>query len=90
MLDNLIDADIRPKGHKIHCKDEIEAAFNSINKIFSSETILNYQDYIIPFTVNTDASDKHLSVVIGKNNSTISILLTILIKPRFNYTMIKK
>ena len=34
----------------------------------SAETLLNYPDWKIPFTVHTDAPDKQLGAVISQNN----------------------
>ena len=37
----------------------------------SAEAVLNYPDWTIPFTVNTDASDKQLGAVSSQNNKSI-------------------
>ena len=46
------------------------------------ETILNYTDWTIFFTVNTDASDKQLSAVISHTNKPIAFLSGIFHKPQ--------
>ena len=53
----------------------------------SSETLLNYTDRDIPFTVHTDASDKMLRDVISNNNKPIAFLSRRLRKIKHNYTM---
>ena len=56
----------------------------------SGETLLSYTDCKLPFTVNTDASDKQLGAVISKNNKPIDFLSRKLIKPQRNYTRSEK
>ena len=56
----------------------------------SSETLLSYPDWKIPFTVHTDVSDKHLDAVISQNNKPIAFFSRILIKPQRNYTTNEK
>ena len=48
----------------------------------SAETLLSYSDWKIPFTVQTDASDKQLGDVISQKNKTIDFFSIILIKPQ--------
>ena len=56
----------------------------------SAETLLSYRDWIIPFTVQTDASDKQLGAVIIHNNKPISFFSRRLSKPKGNYTTTNK
>ena len=56
----------------------------------SAETMLIYPYWKLPFTVHTDASDKHLGDVISKNNKPIAFLSRKLSKPQSNYTTNKK
>ena len=42
--------------------------------IISKETLLNYPDWTIPFTIHTDASDKQMGDVISQNNKPIAFL----------------
>ena len=53
----------------------------------SAETLLNYHDWEIPFTVHTDVSDKHLVDVISTNDKPISLFVRKLRKPPSNYNM---
>ena len=48
----------------------------------SSKAPMSYPDWKLPFTVNTDASDKQLDAVISKNNKTIAFFSRRLIKQR--------
>ena len=50
------------------------------------ETLSSCPDLKIPFTVHTNASDKHLGSVISHNNEPISLFSIILSKPQRNYT----
>ena len=52
--------------------------------------LLSYPDWIIPFLVQTDASDKQLGAFIGQNNKPIPFFLRIIIKPQRNYTTTEK
>ena len=50
------------------------------------DTIMNYLDWNILPTVNTDTSDRQLFSVISKNTKPIYLFLRKLIKPQHNYT----
>ena len=50
----------------------------------STETLLSYPYWKIPFTVHTDASDKKLGAVIIQNNEPVTLLSRILSKPQCN------
>ena len=52
----------------------------------SAETLLNYPDWKLAFTVHTDPSNKQLGAVISHNNKTISLLSRRLSNPQHNYT----
>ena len=56
----------------------------------SSETLISYPCFKLPFKVHTDASDKQLGVVIIHNNKSIAFFSRILSKPHRNYTMTEK
>ena len=56
----------------------------------SVETLLSYPYWKLPFTFNTDASDKQLGAVISHNNKTIALFLRRFDKPQCNYTMTEK
>ena len=51
----------------------------------SSETLLIYPDWKIPFTFHTDVSDKQLDAVIIQNNKPIAFFSRILSQPQHNY-----
>ena len=53
----------------------------------SAETLLNYHDWSIPFTVHIDVSDNHMVDVISTNDKPISFFLRKLSKPQSNYNM---
>ena len=52
--------------------DSLESPSKEIRRMVSAETLLNDPDWEIPFTVNTDASDKQLGSIISKNNKRLS------------------
>ena len=54
----------------------------------SAETLLNYTDRNITFTVHTGASDKNLDDVISHNKKPIFFKSRRLINPPSNYTNI--
>ena len=56
----------------------------------SSETLLIYPDWKIPFTVHTDVSDKQLDAFISQNNKPTDFFSIILSKPQRNYTTNEK
>ena len=56
----------------------------------SSNTLLSYPDWKIPFTIHTNIYDKQLDAVTGQNNKTITFFSRILIKPKRNYTTNEK
>ena len=55
-----------------------------------ADTLLNYPDWKVPFTVHTDASDKQVGAVISQNNKPIDFFYRILSKPQRNYTTTEK
>ena len=58
--------------------------------MLSSETLLSYPDWKIPFTFHTDVSDKQLDAVISYTNKPNALLSRILIKPQRNCTINEK
>ena len=56
----------------------------------STETLLNYPYWTIPFTVHNDASDKQLGAVISQNNKHIAFFYRVLSKPQRNYFRTEK
>ena len=71
ILAPLTEAASSPEGGKILWNDALEESFKEVNHMVSAETLLIYPDWIIPFTVHTDASDKQLGAVISPNNKPI-------------------
>ena len=45
--------------------DALESSFKELKCMVSAEMLLNYPDWSIPFTVNTDAYDKQLGAFIS-------------------------
>ena len=86
----LTEADSVPKGGKILWDDALEDSFKELKRVVSAETLLSYTYWKIPFTVNTDASDKHAGSVISQNNKPISFFSLILSKTQRNYTNTKR
>ena len=64
VLAPLTEASSGPKGRKILWNDALEIYFKKIKRMVSAETLLNYPDWKIPFTVHTYASDKQLGSVV--------------------------
>ena len=54
------------------------------------ETLLSYSYWTIPFTVHTDASDKHLGAVIIHNNKHIALFSRRISNTQHNYTTTDK
>ena len=54
----MIEADIKHKDEKIIWNEDLEASFKDLNKMISSETLMNYTECEIVFTGHTDAYDK--------------------------------
>ena len=85
----LTEAASGPKGRK-YWNDALKSSFRKLKCMVSSETLLSYPDWKIPFTVHTDASDKHLGAVISHKNKHIALFSRILSKLQHNYTMTDK
>ena len=89
VLAPMIEADSNPKGINILWNEAIESSFKELKHIVSDETLLSYPDCIIPFIVQTNASDKQLGDFISQNNKSISFFSRIL-NPQRNYTTTEK
>ena len=72
ILAPLTEAASGPKGRKILWNDRLEISFKEMNLMVSAETLISYLDCKLPFTVHTDASDKHLGAFISHNNKPIA------------------
>ena len=75
-----------PKGRKMLWNDALDISFKELKRKVSSETLLSYPYWKLPFTVYTDASDKQLISVIRQNNKPIAFFSKKLSKPHRNYT----
>ena len=82
ILSPLIEADIPTKSRKILWNDALEDSFKELNCMVSAQTLLSYPDWIISFTVYTNASDKKLGGVISQNNKPVSFFSRRLMKPQ--------
>jgi RNase H-like domain found in reverse transcriptase len=51
--------------------EQCQKSFEDIKKIVAQEVLLNYPNFIIPFDIYTDASEKQLGAVIMQNNRLI-------------------
>ena len=76
ILNPLTEAVSGPKERKILWISALEESFIELKRMVSAETLLCYQDWKIPFTVNTDDSDKQLGAVICQNNKPIALFST--------------
>ena len=65
----------------------LESSVKELKRMVSTETLLSYPDWKLPFTVHTDASDKQLGAVISQNNKPIAFFYRKPINPQRNYTM---
>ena len=58
VLDPITEAASGPKGRKIFWNDALENYFKELKHMVSTEALLSYPDWKIPFTVHTYAYDK--------------------------------
>ena len=72
ILASLVYAASGPKGGKILWNDELESSFQELKGMVSSETLISYPDWKLPFTVHTYASDKQLGGFIIQNKKPIA------------------
>ena len=73
VLAPLTEADSGPKGRTILCNDSLEESFKELKCMVSSEMLLNYTYWTVPFTVHTNDFDTQLGDVISQNNKPISL-----------------
>ena len=69
---------------------ELEEAFHKTKKMVQTETLLTYPDWMIPFTIHTDASDDQLGAVISQNNKPIAFFSRKLSMAQCNYATTEK
>ena len=55
------------------CNGDLEVAFYDLKRMVYAETLLNYTDWKITFTVHIYASDKNLVAVIIQNSKPIDL-----------------
>ena len=55
-----------------------------------TDTLLNYPEWKIPFTLHTDDSDKQLGAIISNNNKQIALFSILSNNLHSNYTTIYK
>ena len=79
-----------PKGRKILWNDVLEEYFKELKRMVYPETLFNYSDCIIIFTVHTYAYDKQLGSIISQNNKPNEFLSIILKNPKCNSTTTRK
>ena len=58
IMDPLTEASSGPIDRKIFWDDALGDSFKELKCVISADTLFSYQDYTIPFTVNTDAYGK--------------------------------
>ena len=75
VLPPLEKSDSDPNDREIIWNNKLEVAFRYINYMVSEETLLNFIDWNIMFTIHIYASDKHLGAVISQNDKPITIFL---------------
>ena len=79
-----MEASVGRKAKKIEWTKDLEKYFLDIKRVFSEETILNYPDWTVPFTIQTYASGKQMGAVISQNNKPIGFFSLRLSKSQFN------
>ena len=79
-----------PKGKKVLGNGTLESSFKEIKRMVFAETQLSYLDFTVPFTLQTNASDKQLGAVISQNNKPIEFFSGIMRNPHRNYTTTDK
>ena len=87
VVDPLTEAASGPNGKTIFWNNSLESSFKELKLMVSTENLLSYPNWKLPFTVHTDASDKKLGAFISQNNKHIAFLSRKLSKPQRNYTM---
>ena len=90
VLAPLADAASGPKGRKILWNDTLESSFKELKRVVSSETLISYPYWKLPFIFNTCASCKQLGAIISQNNKPIAFFSIIFSKTQRNYTTTEK
>ena len=75
VLTPLKEASISAKSKNILWNNDLSVDLWELKQMVSDETLLNYLDCTIKFTVQKYASDKHLGAIIIQNNKPIHLFL---------------
>ena len=75
VLATMIEASIIPKDRGILCNNNMEVYFRQIKRIVSTESLLDYTYWKIPFTVPKDTSNTHMGAVISQNDKPVASFL---------------
>ena len=75
ILTTLEKADSDPKVGEILLNNNMEVAFRDINHMVFTETLPNYTDWKVPFTLHTYDSDNQLGAVISQNDNPVASFL---------------
>ena len=78
------------KYRAIICNNVLDVAFHELKNMVSAETLLNYPECKIPFTVHTYAYDKYFGAVINQNDKYIVLFSIKLSKTQSDYTTREK
>ena len=90
LLAPLTDEASGPKCIKILWNDALEISFKELKCMVSTDTLISYPDWKLPFAVHIDAFDKQLGDIISQNNKPIAFFSSKSSKPQHNYTTTKK
>ena len=75
MLTPLTDVASGPKGRKIGCDYEMKVTFLDLKQMVYDETLQNYTDWTIMWTVYTYYFDRQLGDVVRQNNKHIELFV---------------
>ena len=84
ILDSLTEEDSGPKDISILWNYDLEVSLHELRQMVSSETLLNYIDWIIPFTVHIYSSDKKMGAVTSQNDKPMALFMKKSSKPQNN------
>ena len=86
VLAPLTESDSCSKGRAIIWNGDMEVTLRDLKHMVSAETLLNYPDQEIPFTVHTYESDEKLGTSISQNDKPIALFSIKSSKPQHIYT----
>ena len=76
-----------PKGRAMLWSDDMGLVFRDLKCMLTSETLLDYPDWKILFTIHTDDSGKQLGAFISQNDKPIDLFSIKSSKSQHNYNM---